>query len=181
MLVRLIALINRTMHSTALLYVTYFFNRPNWAHICRVSLVDFYRLIRHPTLTTDVSYGKVIDQTGCLAAYFFANAMYVCKPCFRLCSRMLFKFIITRQNTPEYAISRNQIQFFFLGRGHPLPISPRQRLRRLDFRAFGIWPPLFKNSGSATVSHCQTKLAKIYQSDFYWTVTRLSHNNAYAN
>ena len=151
MLVRLIALINRTMHSTALLYVTYFFNRPNWAHICRVSLVDFYRLIRHPTLTTDVSYGKVIDQTGCLAAYFFANAMYVCKPCFRLCSRMLFKFIITRQNTPEYAISRNQIQFFFWGGDTPSPYPPVSAYGASIFvpSAFGplclkiLDPPLF--------------------------------------
>jgi len=127
MLVRLIPLFNRTMHSIALLYLAFFCNKPHCgvtagnyrpvramcSHMqtssCRVSLVDFYRHIRiqHPTLTTPVPYQKVTDQTGCWGSLFLASAMYICKTCFRPCNSRAFMFIITCQNAQKYTISRH--------------------------------------------------------------------------
>ena len=92
MLVGLITLLSRTVHSIALLYVTYFCYRPRQSHILesygsgprwgvtagklpiglfghcgdrrRVSLVDFYRRSQHPTLITAVPYEKVVGRTA---------------------------------------------------------------------------------------------------------------------
>ena len=51
---------------------------------------------------------------------FPVNVMYVGKTC----NNMSFKFIITRQNSSEYAISMHQIQLFFWGEAQPLLSSP---------------------------------------------------------
>ena len=90
MLVRLIALLNRTLHSIALLHVTYLCNKPRWgvtagkfpiglfghcADRRRVSLVDFYRRSQHPTLITAVPYEKVVDRTGTSAINVLGRAI----------------------------------------------------------------------------------------------------------
>ena len=50
--------------------------------------------------------------------------------CFRSYNSMPCKFMITRQNAPEYAISRHRIQTYFYGEGTHSP-------RPIDRRAFG--------------------------------------------
>jgi len=97
------------------------------AHICRVSLVDFYWRIRiqHPTLTTAVPHEKIVDQTGWWGGLFLETVMYVCKTCFRLCNSRSFKFIIGTIMYQNMPFQGPKFQKKFLGRGH----SPCWKIR----------------------------------------------------
>jgi len=146
----------RYVRSIALLYVTLYWllqqislgthcrstYRPcpsllgHWAHICRVSFVDFYKNTAFHAHCRCIPYGKVIDQTGCWGDLFLENVMYVCKT---------FS-ILTRQNAPTMPFQGHLFQA--KGLSHPsivsAPTAPRS----------SYLLQLFPNSRS-TIAHKQ--------------------------